>query len=166
MGLEIDGHFLPTALEGPCAGHGRRRAADDPMLREFRWGRWRACLLEVRWCRYYHARNCRDEFRRGARINQPAQPNRHIHCIAHQVPPHVLEQEMDVQIRILRCERGNTRNDRAESKARGRTYPQQSAQIPTPANTVFRLIEGPQDGLDASQKLAARLRRYDRASAA
>jgi hypothetical protein len=76
------------------------------------------------------------------------------------------EKQVNVQIRILCRERGNTWDDRTEPKARGHTHPHQSAQIPAPTNAVFRLIEGPQDRLDASQKLAACLRRYDRASAA
>src|SRR5882762_7497157 len=137
MGLQIDGHFLPTALEGPCRGHVCRRAGDDPMSCEFHWSRRRACLFKVSWSRHYHARNPRDELRRSAGIDQLAQPDSHIDRITHQVPPRILEQEMDVEIRMLCGEHGKTRDDRADSKARGRAHPQYSTKIPAPANAVF-----------------------------
>jgi hypothetical protein len=94
-----------------------------------------------------------DELRRSAGIDQLAEPDSHFDSITHQVPLRIIEEQMDVETRMLCGERGKTWDNRADSKARGRTHPQQSTKIPALANAVFRLIQGPEDAFDAGKKL-------------
>src|ERR1700732_3566605 len=74
--------------------------------------------------------------------------------------------QVNVESRMLCCERGKTRDDRVKSKARGHAHPQQSAQITVPANAMFCLIQRREDRLYAREELGARLRRHDCTSTA